>query len=199
MSVAKIARRFEALGKVPINIKDVIHAVNELLFDEYVCVHAIAMNPGAVQGICYQSRPKIMDGSAIRPMNEHRVIYNSNLPVDSQRLIVCKELIHVLDPESMRTKTRDGVVHLIEKIRSKTKSIDTGSPDDLRVMIDKFAEWQAVAILFPFGYWEEAFALFKQNKLTIDKIAAVLQIPAAHVAATMTDDWRYMRETFLFE
>jgi len=42
--------------------------------------------------------------------------YSKHLPIEWQRLVVCKELLHILDADSVRVSTPAAIHHLINRI-----------------------------------------------------------------------------------
>jgi hypothetical protein len=63
--------------------------------------------------------------------------------------------------------------------------------------MDHLAKLHALAILFPFGLWEELMPRHKAGKLDIDKLADRVELPIPHLRTIMTDEWKKVRETIL--
>jgi hypothetical protein len=85
------------------------------------------------------------------------VVYNKRLDPFEQRLVCVNELAHLLDPNPSHTSQREQVLYLAEEVIKPPKPLDGNAPlADLQVCSDDLlAKWHALAILFPFGLWEE--------------------------------------------
>lgn len=196
MSVAKIARHFQGMGKVPVTIHDVLEQVRLMLPDEEIEVFGVNTDINELRGTHVRFKIPPPNGTALVSTKCSMVIYSKKLEPAWQRLVCCKELIHVLDADPVRTTSKEEVLHLVEKISSKMP-INPNSPNSLIAFVDKIAEWQAVSILFPYGLWEQVYPEFKEGKVTVKQIAEWLEIPESYVHVTMTDLWKHMSDTFL--
>ena len=196
MTVRAIARHFEGLGKVPIDVNDVLAQVRALLPDEVIDIYGINADPQQLRGTCLQWKVNPPTGSAMMSTKHSAVIYSTRLAPEWQRLVCCKELIHVLDPEPVRTTSKDEVLQLIEKMSSKTP-IFASTPNHLGVFVDKIAEWQAVSIMFPYGMWEEVYERHTKHGLKCQQIASWLELPHEKVEVVLNDIWKHMYHTIL--
>ena len=75
-----------------------------------------------------------------------------------------------------------------------TASGDFGEAD-LAVKKDKWAEYQAMAVLFPEEARDEFFTLFKDGKITVEEISRRLVLPVDKVAFVMTTHWPKVLES----
>lgn len=44
------------------------------------------------------------------------ISYCSRLPIEWQRLVCCKEMVHILDEPTLRTKSKEDLKHLIKRL-----------------------------------------------------------------------------------
>jgi hypothetical protein len=197
MSARKVSQHFDGVGKVPVDIKDVLKWINAHLMDEVINIHGIDISADSLNGgIVSQTMPqKPHPNSAVRPWKQHTIAYRTQLSMEMQRLVVCKEVLHVFEPPSVRTNDQLKVLALAEALMVK----NGGEPGEgqAAALADNISKWNAVTVLFPFGYWEECFKAHKEGAMTLDEIADALEIPRSYVAVTMTDGWRAHREIFL--
>ncbi len=63
--------------------------------------------------------------------------------------------------------------------------------------MDHLAKLHALAILFPFGLWEEVMPKHRAGKLDIDKLADRVELPVQYLHTIMTNEWKKVRETIL--
>lgn len=114
------------------------------------------------------------------------VHYRSTLPMPLQRLVVCKELIHILDPDCFLTKTPTDVTSLV---------IDVSGPKDLRetesdqARHDRLAITMAVGILFPLSIREQFINAYKNKKISSAILAKKVGIPDRYIDRVMQDKW----------
>lgn len=116
------------------------------------------------------------------------IYYASDLGSDWKRLVCCKELLHILDKETYRVKTPAEVKRLVERIVLPTEFQDP-IKDGIGVITDRFAIYQAVAVLFPWATRELLLAPYKSQKLTVDDIAKMVDLPPRYVKLVMSDYW----------
>jgi hypothetical protein len=111
---------------------------------------------------------------------------------EMQRLVACKEVLHLFDPEHCQVKTPDDVKNLIEKIILPPELADATTEGD-KVFTDRLAILQAVAVLFPISARNVLLSAYKTKdetkKLNIDQIAELAELPRNIVAMVMSDSW----------
>ncbi|SCB33881.1 hypothetical protein GA0061101_10810 [Rhizobium lusitanum] len=123
------------------------------------------------------------------------VIYSVQQPLGWQRLVCCKELIHVLDSPAVRTNKKSEVIQLGDKLTDKTRHFKGTA--DLQWFFDDLAIYQALAMLFPFSLREEIMGAYVAGKVTDEMLAEAAQIPVEYVRTVMSDGWKLLRESIL--
>ena len=107
---------------------------------------------------------------------------------------VCKELLHLMDPESYKTNTPEHVKEQIERI-ALPPGMENIRTDGMRVWGDRLADLQAVALLFPM---ESRNVLFdKVDKIGPENIARIVRLPEKYVRWVMSRQWEEMYPTIL--
>ena len=196
MSIGKVVRHFEGVGKVPVDIKDVLALAREICPDETIKIRGVKVDNKKLRGNCY--RYKIADGQVLTPRPVSLVVYSTLDHEYCQRLVCAKELVHVIEPDPIVTSKKQEVVHLAERITKPVRlGAGTMTPNDLQVFLDQLAKWQALAILFPFGLWEEAMPKYKDGKVTLETIADWVELPVEFVTTVMNDAWATLRTTMI--
>jgi hypothetical protein len=192
MSIGHVVRHFEGIGKVPVDIKDVLALVREICPDEVIKVRGVDVDNKKIRGNCY--RYKIADGAILVPRPVSLVVYSTRDDEYCQRLVCCKELIHIVDPDPIVTSKKEEVIHLAERVTKPVKFGASGlNPNDLQVFLDQLAKWEALAVLFPFGLWEEVMPKYKKGKVDLETISDWVEIPVEFVNTIMTDAWEKLR------
>jgi hypothetical protein len=196
MSIGRVVRHFEGSGKVPVDINDVLALVRELVPTLKIKVRGVNVDPSKLRGTCY--RYAIDDAKILLPQQVAYIVYSRQMEPEWQRLVCCKELVHILEPDPIWTSTKEKVLHLAERVIRPLDVTPAGlNPNSIGAVFDQLAKWHAMAILFPFGLWEEALPLVKKGKVTAEQVADWVELPVDHVAFVLSDEWKAVRETLL--
>lgn len=190
MKVKELIRHFSSMEEVPVEIQEDIVPVVTSSFDKieiyfwYEDIDSEILR-GKINHWQYES-----DGVV------HNVIdiyYSSRMPKDWQRLVCCKELVHILDPVDCRVFTETDFDKLCEKI---VLPVDLQDPlnDGIPVWSDRFAVLQAVAILFPWACRQHFLDPYKAKKITDSRIAELVDIPIRYVKLVMSDAWAVLHQ-----
>lgn len=116
------------------------------------------------------------------------IYVSEELDVNWRRLVVCKELLHVIDPEICRVADNADVKRLIERIILPSDLQDP-MEDGHKVWTDRFATYEALAVLFPWATRDLLLPKFKEGKLSIADIAQLVGLPNRYVTMVMSEIW----------
>ena len=112
-----------------------------------------------------------------------------NLDERWQRLVSCKEILHLLDPKNVQVHDEITYNRLIEKVILPANLQDPFT-DGREVNSDRVAELQAAAILFPYKTRELLYGPYHRDKtVTIEDIVRIVDLPPRYVAYVMSDVW----------
>ncbi len=195
MSVSQLIRHFEALGRIPVPMQEVVDAFRKSLLDSGLQVKGVNLPANVLRGTHYRYHHEPSSGSAVMPGKMAMVIYSVQQDLGWQRLVCCKELIHVLDSSVVRTETKDDVIQLGHKLTEKDRRYKESG--DLQWFFDDIAKYQAVAMLFPFGLREEVMGAYTAKRISDEMLAEAVQIPEEYVRTVMSDHWKLLRESIL--
>ncbi|WP_141694088.1 hypothetical protein [Rhizobium lusitanum] len=196
MSINKLIRHFEALGRIPVSMTEVIDEFRRSILDAGLRVKGVDLPANVLRGTHYRyHHGPSSDESAILPGPIAMVIYSVQQPLGWQRLVCCKELIHVLDSPAVRTNKKSEVIQLGDKLTDKTRHFKGTA--DLQWFFDDLAIYQALAMLFPFSLREEIMGAYVAGKVTDEMLAEAAQIPVEYVRTVMSDGWKLLRESIL--
>lgn len=195
MSILRLVQHFDSLGEVPAKLTSILQKVQEFVQDDIIHVNEVDEPFKELRAIYTKDRVPPHNGSAIVDTVHHRIAYSKHMPSEWKRLVVCKELMHVLDPEPFCTTTREQVVALASDLMpgGRHGAIRTNP----RAFIEALAEFRAVALLFPYGLWENAVEMLKQNNLDIGKLTSELELPPEYVSLALSATWPQTRDTII--
>ncbi|MQV98575.1 hypothetical protein GHK46_14915 [Sinorhizobium medicae] len=181
-------------NEMPLEVEDMANELIRAGCQDRIIFHPANQDPSELQGVfCqYTTRP----GVYASPEFVTLIVYSSRLPIEWQRLVCCKELIHVCDSSVEQTNTEEEVQALLDKILGPLSTEDFGVADIMAAK-DKFAIYQALAILFPLSAREEARDRIKRGFNDIDDVVAWTCLPKRMVEFVLSDEWPGIREEFV--
>ena len=124
----------------------------------------------------------------IDPVRVADITYSQQMPHEWQRLVCCKELLHIIDPIETRVTKPEEIDHLIERIVLPADLQDPFT-DGIHALTDRVAIIYAAAILFPLASREILLEAHSKKKLSIPKIAQIAELPARYAALVMSETW----------
>jgi hypothetical protein len=107
---------------------------------------------------------------------------------EMERLVCCKEMLHILDPEFLKARTVETVDRLISEI-ILPPDVTNLMNDGAHTSLDRVGIWHAVAVLMPLAAVEILRPSLKAGKLSIERIAEIAELPLFAVAVAMSDSW----------
>jgi hypothetical protein len=206
MTFHKLVQLFEAETNLPIELPDIMSAIASLgIQDEIYCIPR-DIDPGRLWGMVYQFKGGHVEKARYSktvygdPVFLAVIIYNQNAPPHWQRLICCKELIHLLDANIERPTTAEQVVQLAEKLVGPMATEDFGFAD-FAAAKDKLALYQALIILFPDKAREEALEAIASNKMprgeAIKRIVRRTALPEQAVEMVLHEGWPALKKDLM--
>lgn len=194
MSVAKLIDFFSVFSVLPVEISDVRDQIVEAYgVQDEIRIVPFTGDPNRLRGLFLRFRERTGPYST---KNCCIVLYNKHMSLAWQRLIACKELIHVLDSAMVRTASASDVLRLSEIILSKRQDEQGGSVVQMAAATDQFALYYALAVLCPSEAIEDYSADFHSGKILPEQIADTFSIPLEFVSLIMGADWPSWVEFF---
>lgn len=142
------------------------------------------MNPAIIRGkIQHWEYKESEDGPDVRCAD---ITYAEQMPNEWQRLVCCKEMLHLLDETG--TNTREDIEHLIEKVILPPDLQDPFN-DGAHAVTDRVAITFATAVLFPYAAREVFMAKHSAGKFPLPQIADLMEVPVRSAALVMSDVW----------
>jgi hypothetical protein len=170
------------------------HIIQKLDIKDRIQFVGVEIDVEVLRAFLHQYKEKEINGSALRPMACADIYYDHRQPIDWQRLVCCKELLHLMDPAEYKTKTPEHVKKQIERI-ALPPGMEPIRTDGMRVWGDKLADLQAIALLFPME--ARRVLMSKVDQIGPENIARVAKLPEKYVRWVMSPQWDEMYPTIL--
>jgi hypothetical protein len=183
---SRLIAHFSETTELPIEIQDIRAKIVELGIQDEIKFFEHDIDPGKLRGVYYQYTRR--DGVYGDPVLCSLIVYSSRLSVDWQRVVCCKEMIHILDGQAERTKTPEEVHGLVDKLLGPLSTEDFGIADFMAAK-DRLALYQALMLLFPAAARREAVERLASGEVDIESIAKWACLPTVLTKVVMSDDW----------
>jgi hypothetical protein len=194
VSVAALIRTCAAWETLPVDVED--HVKPEFLKfgvkDQIWFFSDPKLNPSIIRGEIqhwewWDWRPET------EPIRVADITYAAQMPHEWQRLVCCKEMLHILDPEGTRVTRPEDIDKLVEKIILPSDLQDPFN-DGIHALTDRVAITYAAAILFPLGAREILIQPFLDGRLPLAKVAELAELPPRYAAVVMSESWPEIHE-----
>lgn len=186
MSLSEYIRRASSRTQFPVSIDmllpEIQHACGGI---EIYPFRDPNMDPAVLRGSCIVE--EIPDES--RPGGKYLVATINYAVADEaqMRLVCCKELLHLLDPEICRPTTPSDVAKLAEDIALPSRLVDPVNSN--HEASDRLMELLAAAVLLPLATRDRLVMPLKEGKVTLAEICDVAEIPQECVVMIMNERW----------
>ena len=188
MLVGEFVRKFSTVEMLPVDIDDHVEPAIRAtgVKDEIYIFPDPKLNPGILRGEIKHWKFTHPDHSEDRRVAD--ITYSEAQDHEWQRLVCCKELLHMLDPEDKRVANPDDIHRLVERIILPPDMQDP-FVDGPKVVADRVAVIYAVAVLFPLACRTALLPDFTAGKRTLRQIADDTELPIRYVATVMSEIW----------
>lgn len=198
MSISDLIREFDDRKDVPIDVNLVRDALKARGVKDVIWFCGVDINAEILRGQLAHWKQKNDPKPIAQPgPDEFRgaadIYYANSLNRDWQRLVCCKELLHILDPDGARAALPNEVVRLTEKI-VLPPDLQGGVQDGYAAVNDRAALLKATAILFP---WRARELMLKDGKLSQPEVAQILDLPERYVTVVLNDVWPEIHDLLL--
>lgn len=190
-----LIKEFSVLTEVPVSLDDVKDALLKRgVADEIYYFLEAALNPEILEGALVQwEYPN--NGKMVRVAH---IDCAKSLRPERKRLVVCKELLHLLDEPDMRVSTAEEFERLTSRLGLPPEDQDPVKDGD-KTISDRVGIYKAIAVLFPWATREVFMKPFNEGKLSHEDIAKIVDIPARYAALVMTDVWEAVHNVLVQE
>ena len=170
---------FSTEEDMPVPIDSVISWVRSRTDHKIIELHPVHRGKKAFRGAC---RRKAIPLPGAPPYSQDteiitQILYGQDLHDDWKRLVICKELLHVFDPEGERVATPEAVKTLITSVVAP----DLKAAPFLPAMNDHFGAFRAMTVLMPRETRLKLQVSFDAGTRTIAEIASYVRLPENYV------------------
>lgn len=185
MDAVDLIKAFEGETKLPVDVNDVLAVLRGNGHDDDIEFIGVDLDPDILQGGIRIFH--VRDGVYSDPRRCVNIYYNRNSSKDWQRIVCCKELLHIMDPAAANSGTPEAIEKLAKEIGLPPEMQDPVT-EGLGTNLDRLAEWRAVAILFPMTA-RNVLRPFCPSSLKLPDIARQADIPSRYAGLAMHDIW----------
>lgn len=190
----KIIENFSCFTILPVDIDDVRDFILNLGTVDRIIFHSVNSESAVLRGLLYHTKdkPPYFQGERVTA----NIAYCVDLPIDHQRIIACKELLHILDVGGQIAATRPSVSRLVTEIVLPQSLGNDWAKLQKVTASDKLGVLMALAVLLPRDAIAELRPFYEKGEIGIEEIATLAQLPEPYVAFAMTDEWFSFVEKF---
>ena len=186
MKLPELIKSFEDQEVLPIDVNDILLKLREAGNDDDIEFVGVDLDPEVLLGairIFY-----VRNGVYADPKRFVNIYYDRTRTVDWQRMVCCKELVHILDPETAHTKLAAEIDLLAERIGLPPEMQDPAA-DGFATNIDRMAEYRAAALLLPMAARELLMPKIRDGSLKIADVAKLADMPTKYAGFVLNDVW----------
>jgi hypothetical protein len=163
----------EELAKVddlPVEINQIRDVIINNGFQDEIIITGQPAEPRVIRGMFYQytTREYVYSLPTLCTM----IIYNTNLPLEWQRLAAAKELVHIFDRSAEKTNDPDEVMGMIDRLLGPMAT-DDATQQNLMALTDQIALYKCLPWLIPAAAREKCCELIAQGVTTAERVADV--------------------------
>jgi len=184
-----ILDHFAAYTNLPVRLSDIEGFILDRGFVDEIAYHPTDEDPGILAGMLYH----IKASPPYRPYAGGRtfahIVISEHLPLESQRVIAAKELMHIFDQDGFAASTREQVEKLVSEIalpasvKAELQRLSPAGQNDHNGIL------LGIAVLFPRDAREELRSVYANGHLGDEEIASLAEIPEAFIPLIMSDGW----------
>lgn len=194
MSLIQVVQTFAGITDLPIEIPEVRAEIVRLGYQDRIIFSGQDADPGKCRGVFYQYTTR--DGVYADPVLTTLIGYNSRVSVPWQRMVCCKEMVHLMDRAVEQTQTAEEVEGLLDKLLGPFSTEDYGIAD-LMAAHDRLALYQALPILFPDAARAEALTELQAGRKTLEQIAEWAVLPPVLVTMVLAENWPALKNDLM--
>lgn len=186
MSVGKLIDFFSTFHVLPVEIETVKDQIVEeyKIADDIIFV-SVDIDPSILLGMHYRFFGRDPNGIVVSKI---LIAYCSRLPIEWQRVVCCKELIHIMDRSFLRTSTEEAIASLAVALMLPLSAMAHGV-SDIAAGKDRLAIYQAIAILVPEEMREDLMGELASKARSLENIAEMLVLPKELVEIALSSEW----------
>ena len=195
MSVGKLIAFFSTFTRLPVYVEDVCAQIVEMGIQDEILLVPMDVPPEKLLGMLVSYEPSTMYGET---RNCSIIFYNTNVSRDLQRVICCKELMHLLDGKDVHTSTSADFSRLVDGVLDVKNALPASPlPANNQALLDHMALLMAYAVLFPHEIRDDFISAHDDGRMSVSDIAEELDIPTNAVSMLLDKSWEAIRAILL--
>lgn len=177
MTYKALVDSFAGTEDLPVRINDVLAWIRTSTDYKDIRLHPVDRGKKAFRGAC--RRISVPKGPAYSGDFDivTQIIYAKTLPEEWKRLVICKELLHIFDPQGQRVNTPEAVTKLITSIIAPELK---GLPF-LPALNDQLGAFKAMAVLLPRAARLKLQRAYETEHRSVTEIASFASLPPTYV------------------
>ncbi len=185
--LAELIEKFADRSELPVDVGEIVEAIKAMGIQDEIFISGQDIDPAKIRGaFCQFTYHKVLYGE---PILVTHVVYSQNVPLEWQRVICAKELVHIFDSVAAKTKTEDEIGPLLDKLVGPFSSEGYGFAD-FQAASDLLALYQSLPLLFPKTALVKAKAAMDCGSLSAADIAKRACMPVEFVGLMLSDRWQ---------
>lgn len=184
--LAELIENFADRVELPIDVQEIADAIRELGFQDEIRFYDVEADSSTIRGLFDQFtyRP----GVYAEPVLVTLIPYNSNDPVEWQRVVCCKEMMHIFDSDLEKTDTPEEIPDFLDKLLGPLSTDDFGLADFMAAK-DKVAMYQCLPLLMPKAALEVARGAVDSGEKSPAEVAEWAKLPERLVRFMLLKEW----------
>lgn len=183
-----IFNHFSCYTLLPVLLSDVVDHIKETNVVASIEIYPLDLDPRYLQGFCYVFIDKPQ--GAVEGVKRAWIGYSKSLSPEMARLVVCKELLHLLDNHRETAQQREQVSELIDQVVLPYEAVVA-----LPAFSDHEGILMALAVMMP----RDAILELKPSlgkSISHKTIARLAQLPEEYVRMAFTKTWEEVLDGF---
>lgn len=182
----ELIKKFEQHTSLPIEVSDIAEVIIDAGIQDDIHFVPVDADTSIIRGafVRFHYRP----GVYAEPAFVAHISFNANESPEWQRVICCKEMIHLFDSELERTDTPDEVPEFLDKLLGPLSN-DSYGVTDIMASKDRLALYQCLPLLLPKAALEIARSAVSNGEKTTEEIAEWAGMPLDLVTLMLDQQW----------
>lgn len=182
----KLVEQFEDRTELPIEVSEISRAIIDLGCQDEIHFVAVDAEPAHIHGAF--ARFTYHRAAYGEPIWVTHIPYNARDSLEQQRVVCCKEMVHIFDTDLELTDTKEEVPDFLDKLLGPMTTDDFGLADFMAAK-DKVALYQCLPLLFPKAALRIAREEVEAGRKTPEEVADWAKMPVNLVRLMLNKAW----------
>ena len=182
----ELIKKFEAQVELPVEVAEIADAIVDAGVQDEIHFVPVDADASSIRGAF--ARFRYQPGVYAEPVWVTHIPYNSNDSLEWQRVVCCKEMIHLFDSDLERTDTEEEVPEFLEKLLGLLSTEDYGVAD-IMASKDRLALYQCLPLLMPKAALKIAREAVAAGTASAEDVAAWAVMPIDLVRLMLHEHW----------